>query len=496
MNSTLGVIEALNGLFLAIEGQADSGPYPYFYGQPLPEYYEQHKATYMRLEKKDENSGKKDIPAGAVYVMLFAMCVNDLIKKPGMIESMLRRPKVFKQLNNKAVLKYAGMDVPAFAQALYNICTENGQKITSADDIGETCPIMLERCLYAAYVYTQVAEYLERINNTFLPVPMDTGLSMMAWINSGIKNYEERTGSGTITVGDTVFQVRRTDFSTAALMLMYYLLHMAYKTGKSSLEIPLREYAKIRKRSTSKQAIQKLKAEVMEQLDELADALGYDAITRISGKLKSAGSIEINGGTHTVENGNIRWNFNQDLYDNIMRVYSPTDVPLELFAINPQTHANAFYFGMYIAQNWRMNEDKMPARSKIAMRILIEKSPKLPSYDEVMKGSPEKKASGNVGNRIIKKVFTDLDALETVDYDFYTAAGEKVENPPAVDYQTFINGYIIVNYEEYPQHPDRVDNKKERERKQRAAKEKGQLKGIEIAAAKTAEKQAQEGQAE
>ena len=124
MNSTLGVIEALNGLFLAIEGQADSGPYPYFYGRPLPERYEQDKATYMRLEKKDENSGKKDMPAGAVFVMYFAMCVNDLIKRPGMIDTMLQRPKVFKKLTKKAVQKYAEMDVPAFAQALYNICTD------------------------------------------------------------------------------------------------------------------------------------------------------------------------------------------------------------------------------------------------------------------------------------------------------------------------------------------------------------------------------------
>lgn len=491
MNSTQGVMEAVNSLFLAIEGNAETNGL-YFHGRPAVEEFSKGGPWDNMADALLSTGEANNIPAGALYVMQFAVCVNDYITRPGMIEAMLHRPKVFKQLTPAAIHKYAGMDVPAFAQALYNICTDKGQKLTPADDEknGNKAPIMIDRCLYAAYVYTQVAEYLERIANTFLPVPMNTGLSMMAWINSGIKNYEEREKTGTIKVKDTVFRVRRTEFSTGALMLLYYLLHMAYKTGKSSLEIPLREYAQIRKRSTSKQAIQKLKAEVIDQLNELYAITGFDAITRINGKMKNAGGFELCGGFHTVVNGNIRWNFNQDLFDGIMRAYSPTDVPLELFAINPQANANAFYFGMYIAQNWRMNEDKMPARSKIYMRKLIEISPKLPSYEEVMK------ASGNVSNRIIKKVFTDLDALETVDYDFYTAAGEKVENPQAIDYQTFINGYIIVNYEEYPQHPDRVSNKKEHERKQRAAREKGQLKGIEIAAAKAAEKQAQEGQAE
>ena len=89
-----------------------------------------------------------------------------------------------------------------------------------------------------------------------------------------------------------------------------------------------------------------------------------------------------------------------------------------------------------------------------------------------------------------KTLGENLDALETVDYDFYTAAGKRMDNPEALDYQTFINGYIMVNYEEYPQHPDFIANKSEHRQKRKSAAEKGALKAIEQAA----EKEAQEGQ--
>lgn len=489
MNSTQGVMEAINSLFLAIEGQADPAGH-FFYGMPAAAFLEKQKTPaagpFENMAEALRATGTQ-ITAGALYVMQFAVCVNDYITRPGMIDAMLHRPKVFKQLTPAAIHKYAGMDVPAFAQALYNICTDNGQKLTPADDEknGYKAPIMQDRCLYAAYVYTQVSEYLERIKNTFLPVPMPNGVMQLPWINTGKAEIDEYTKQGTITVGDTVFSVRKNEISTGALMLFLYLLHKSRSIGEASIAIPLREYAEVKKRSTTKQAIQKLKAEIAEQLEELAP-LGYDAFSYLKGKTKSTGHILLNGGTHTVENGEIRWNFNQDLYKQLM-IYAPTDTPLELFAVNPQTNANTFYFGMYIAQNWRLNEGNMPARRKIPMRTLVEKSPKLPKYEAV------RASNGNVSARIIRKAFTDLDALETLNYDFYTAEGARIDNPEALDYQSFINGYILVDYNEYPQHPDRVKKGQEHRKKAQDAKERAQLAAAAKAAvAKAAAKNAQE----
>lgn len=473
MNSTQGVMEAVNSLFLTIEGNAETEGF-YFHGQPAAEVYNKGGPWDSMADALLSTGEANNIPAGALYVMQLAICINDYIKRPGMVDALLQRPRVFKQLTPAALRKYAAMKTADFAQLLYDVCTDKGRKLTPADDEanGYKAPIMMDRCLYAAYIYAQVAAYLDKQNATFLPVPMPNGVMQLPWINTGIKNVDEYTKQGTITVGDTVFTVRKNDISTGALMLLLYLLHKARSTGKASLAIPLREYAEVKKRSTSKQAVQKLKAELSEQMEELAP-LGYDAFAKISGKVKNTGHVLLNGGTHTIENGEIRWNFNQDLYNQLM-IYAPTDTPLELFAADPRT--STFYFGMYIAQNRRLNEDK-PGRAKIPMRTLVEKSPNLPTYAEVMKGN------GNIAARIIKKAFTDLDALETLYYDFYTAAGERVENPDTLDYQTFINGYILVDYSEYPEHPERVKKGQERRKKAQDAKERAQMAAAAKAAA-------------
>lgn len=481
MNSTQGVLEAVNSLLLAIEGEALQSEI-YFYGKPVNDFaadvLASNKVRQKALKEALQESGSDVMPAGALYVMQFNVCVSDYIKRPGMIDDLLHRPRIFKQLTPAAVQKYAGMKVADFAQLLYDICTDKGRKLTPADDAanGYKSPILMERCLNAAYVYTQVAAYLDKQNATFLPVPMPNGVMQLPWINTGIADIDEYTKQGKIIVGDTVFSVRKSEISTGALMLFLYLLHKAHNKGTASLSIPLREYAEVKKRSTSKQAIQKLKAEVAEQLEELAP-LGYDAFAKVAGKAKSTGHILLNGGTHTVENGEIRWNFNQDLFNQLM-IYAPTDTPLELFAADPRT--STFYFGMYIAQNRRLNEDK-PGRDKIYMRTLVEKSPNLPTYAEVMKGNR------NIADRIIKKAFADLDALETLYYDFYTAAGELVQSPDTVDYQTFINGFILVDYSDYPAHPDRVKKGQEHRKKQQDARERAQLAAAAKAAAENSQ---------
>ena len=85
------------------------------------------------------------------------------------------------------------------------------------------------------------------------------------------------------------------------------------------------------------------------------------------------------------------------------------------------------------------------------------------------------KGNRDVSGRIIKKTFSDLDALEFVFYDVYTADGKKVENPEEMDYQTFINAYIQVDYSDFPEHPKRVKKRQDRQKKIKDAKEKREI---------------------
>lgn len=448
MNSTQGVIEKCYNLFMSIDAVAKQSDL-YFYGKPVMEFVKElfnaNKARILNLRKVLESEGSETINAGILYCLQLGVCINDYLKRPGILEEMAHRPKIFKPLTAKDIQRLSGMDSEEFAKHLFNICTDNGKKLTPADDEDQPSFIMLERCLYAAYVYTQVTEYLEKQNAVFVPIPFSKSMFALAWINTGIVDVDENTKQGKITVGDVEFSVTSTKISTGALMLNDFFLWEANRTNNATIAIPLREYALKKKRSTTKQALQKLKNEVWAQMQELLP-LHISCQEKVDGKTKTFGKISINGGTASVANGVIRWNFNQDLFNQI-RQYAPTDYPAELWAADPRT--STYYFGKYITQNWRLNEGKK-GREKIYIRTLVEKSPNLPTYAEVMKGNRD------LTGRIVKKVFTDLDALETLYYEFFTESGKRLENPDMADYQTFINGYIMIDYSEHPAHPERL----------------------------------------
>lgn len=452
MNSTQGVLEACFALLYQIEGTAETKGL-YINGKPLEDY----------------------MPAGALYVLEFTSCINDYIKRPGMVDELLKRPRLFKTLTPAGIRKYAALDVDGFAKALYDIITCKGKNTVPAAD--ERSPDFIERCLYAAYVYTQIADFLDRQNATFALVPLNKGMSALALINNGTQDIDKRTKKGKITVGDVTFEISegyKGKVSTAAIMLNDFFLQESYRTGSASIAVPLRDLAALKKRSTSKQAILKLRNEVLEQMEELKP-LGYRCRERIGGKWKEAGRIDINGGTAVIVNGVIYWNFNQDLYRQLS-LYAPTDYPRELWSVDPRT--NQFFFGRYIAQNRRLNEGK-PGRDKIPIKTLISKTPNLPSYDEVMKGNRD------VSGRIIRKTFADLDALESVYYDVFTADGKRIDNPEDMDYQTFISAYIEIDYSDFPQHTERVKQRQQRQKRLKEAKEKRE---IEAAAKAEAEK--------
>lgn len=463
MKSTQGVLESCFSLFYEIEGDVDTrGLF--------------HDKGTIPLGDRQQ--------VGALYVIYLTESINDYIKRPGMIEEGLfisptrSRRTGITRLTPASIRKYAAMETADFAKVIYDIATNKGKNTIPVPD--EKSPDFFERCLYAAYVYTQVAEFLERRNETFTHVPMNSGIIAIAQINTAEPVIDSKTMEGTITIGDVTFEavtevitneetgektVKTKKISTAAMMLNDFFLSESHRTGSASIAVPLRELAIKKKRSTSKQSILKLRDEVLQQMDEIKEHGKFNCKERINGKKKPSGRIEINGGTAFIAGGVIYWNFNQDLFDQLS-LTAPTDYPVELWSVDPRT--NQYFFGRYIAINRRLNEGK-PGRDRIPIKTLISKTQNLPSYEEVMKGSR------HVSDRIIKKTFADLDALEFVYYDVYTNDGKLVENPEKMDYQTFINAYILLDYSDFPEHPTRIKKRQERQKKIKEAKEKRQI---------------------
>lgn len=363
------------------------------------------------------------------------------------------------ELKRDQLRKYAAMETADFAKVLFDIATQKGKFSKKALTIHKYT-------LRAVYVLYQVEQLLQWQRDNFAHVAQNKGINALAFINSGtLVTIDNKTHKAKIIVNDVTFEIEsyQGGVSTAALMLNDMFLHFLVETGSASLQVDLREIARLKGRSTSSKAIYKLHQDVVAWMKEIAN-IKYRCRERINGKWVESGEIKINGGTSFIKNGIVYWNFNADLTAQLA-LLAPMDYPTELWKADPRT--NVFYFGRYIAQNYRLNEGKK-GRERIPIRTLIDKSPNLPTYEEVMRGNR------NVSDRIVRKTFADLDALDHVFYTVEREDGTPIDDPASLDYDTFIAAYIVIDYSDYPSHTQRLANQERRQKRIQAAKERKQ----------------------
>ena len=459
MNNTQGVLDAcikqLSEIKDMVNG-ADVGRLPVIYGPD---------ATDL-------------VQLGAVYSARFFACTNPTLEyvlddegrikqdgqiihnpisaDPAMLGTLFDYLKLYKRPTPKQIQRYADMTAERFTAALVEIVTGKGRGPRDVDAINW-------RCVYAGYIYLQVTEYLTDQTATFAQVSQNKTSNALAKINTNRADIDHMTGRGEIKIQDTVFEVEgyTGKLSTGALILTDIFLFECRRTGSASVSIPLTDLARMKGRSMSKPALDKLRAETVAQMNELA-AISYRGRSKVNGRWKDSGKIQLNGGTAVIVNSVVNWNFNQDFFTDVTRI-APMEYPRLLWKVDPRT--SQFYFGRYIAENYRKNEGKA-GRQRIRIKTLVDQSPNLPSYEAVMAGNR------NVRDRIICKTFADLDALDAVlCYKVYTADGQLVEYPDTLDYDTFIKGYVEIDYSNFPQHPKRLTASKKRADKRKRAVE-------------------------
>ena len=400
-----------------------------------------------------------DITVKSQYIVGFLTVyseINDRIMSDEEIASLGA-----KELPIAQVRKYAAMDTAEFAKTLYDIATQKGKYSRKSSTIRK----YLTR---AIYLYIQVSDYIERQNTIFARISQNLPMNALASINSGkVEALDNRTHEARIIVSNVTFEIEgyAGKISTAALMLNDMFLYKFAETGIPSLAIPLRDIAEWKGKSTDRKSIYKLRIKVLEWMNELSN-ISYRCKELINGKWIESGTIKISGGTAFIENGIVHWNYNQDLSTSLARL-AEMDYPRELWRVDPRT--SQFYFGRYIAQNYRINEGKK-GRERISIRTLIEKSPNLPTYEEVMKGNR------NVTDRIVKKTFSDLDELDFLFYTVETQDGTEISNPETLDYNSFINAFIVVDYSDFPLHTKRIARKEEHQQRIKNAKARQQAR--------------------
>lgn len=245
--------------------------------------------------------------------------------------------------------------------------------------------------------------------------------------------------------------------TTAKKLLDVFLIDFAEK-HEQKIRIPLRQYAVMVGRKTTKNALDALRREVVADLGTLGD-IKASYYERNRGRLEPTGFRRLNGGTGQVENGVILWNWNADILPSLEKM-APIDYSQETLTANPRT--STYYFSRYIDVNFRRNEGKTSV-NKIMIKTLLATTPFIPDMEKL------RAQRGNVRERVINRFFRDLDALERVYYDVYTAAGELVQDPYQMDADEFLSGYIILDYTDYETHPERIRQRKKRAKKSKKA---------------------------
>lgn len=156
-------------------------------------------------------------------------------------------------------------------------------------------------------------------------------------------------------------------------------------------------------------------------------------------------------------NGDIVFTFGNTFY-NILLGYPVMPYPSQLQRLNSKKNPNSFYLLRKIAEYKNMNIGKKN-EDIIAVKTLLESSPYLPSYEEVMRGNR------NVQDRIISPFERDMDALdETLTWHYCRSLGQPLteEEMQNISHDTFTGLLIRTSWRNYPDQTARLERKAKR----------------------------------
>lgn len=222
-----------------------------------------------------------------------------------------------------------------------------------------------------------------------------------------------------------------------------------------NVSIPVEEYAELIGRDISKRGARKRFCEDLRaDLATLAD-IAF---------MKGDDRIGLGGNVHLVtRDGIICWEWGSLVSAYFRKGVREMDISAETF----KAEGPAYHISRYIDVNWRINEGRDRVR-KIMLSTLVEVSG-LPKISDMREQRISKK---RMRERTIIPIFEALDSFDRFGYDVYTKDGVRIDDPLEMTIEQFEGGYILVDYSEYPQHPDRIKNRAKYTRIAKKKKEK------------------------
>lgn len=156
-----------------------------------------------------------------------------------------------------------------------------------------------------------------------------------------------------------------------------------------------------------------------------------------------------------IKNNRIIFSFSEDFF-RILKYMPVMPYPMKLFNINHKKNPNSYYFLKKISEHKKMNYFKKNADT-ISVKTLLECTPELPKYDDVMSGDRA------VARRIIEPFERDLNDLsEVFRWEYCHTNGTRLFDHELdnFDYHVFYSLMIKVKWKEYPELQKKTTRKK------------------------------------
>lgn len=165
-------------------------------------------------------------------------------------------------------------------------------------------------------------------------------------------------------------------------------------------------------------------------------------------------NMNISGGAGISRSGIITFSYSQDFFD-ILLNYPIMPYPPLLWRLNAKKNPNSYYFLRRISEHKNMNVGKKN-EDTISVQTLIEASPYMVSYDEVMSGNR------NLTARIIDPFERDMNALSetlTWQYCHRNNAPLTEKELAGFSYEVFAGCLVRIQWHSYPDQTRRLAKK-------------------------------------
>lgn len=229
------------------------------------------------------------------------------------------------------------------------------------------------------------------------------------------------------------------------------LLMQIYKNPQNGVQVrfSLEEYRQYRNFSSTRIA-RKSALSAMAELRKLS----YEAVEVIRRKNVPSGHISLYGGTALIENGIIKWNFNQDFERDLEKRSYLMDINKKCFTFDDHKNPNSYNIARFIDLNYRVNEGTKRV-NKISINAMIDNCPDLKSQYQSIQPRRYKE-------KIMTPFLRDLyHACQAMDYffDIVDSAERLVDDPYSLSFREFERCYLVIDYSEHPQNKERIARK-------------------------------------